>query len=216
MIFGIGGKKGSGKDTLADLFVENGFEKVNFADSLKEICSEVFSHPIQEYYSRQKDLAYSAPLFLQKSHVLHFLDKLSRIVPISAGVDEICISKHEGTSFDSHRKLLQYMGTSVARGDIDDKIWIKEFLNRIEGKNRIVCADARFSNERRLIKSINGKNILVKRPIQNEDSHVSENDLGEDTDYDIIFNNIGTLSEFKCDFSMWKSLVLRNMEFYET
>lgn len=42
MIIGISGKRGSGKDTLADLLVKRGFTKVSFAAPLKEHVRNFF------------------------------------------------------------------------------------------------------------------------------------------------------------------------------
>ena len=43
MIIGLTGKKQHGKDTVADVLVENGFLKLSFADPLKKICQQLFS-----------------------------------------------------------------------------------------------------------------------------------------------------------------------------
>jgi hypothetical protein len=42
MIIGIAGKSKSGKDTLADFFVQKGFVKVAFADEPKRICQSLW------------------------------------------------------------------------------------------------------------------------------------------------------------------------------
>ena len=41
-IIGICGSAGSGKDTLAQQLIQNGYEKIAFADTLKDILSVVF------------------------------------------------------------------------------------------------------------------------------------------------------------------------------
>jgi adenylate kinase family enzyme len=44
MIIGIFGKKGHGKDTIADYLVENyNFHKLSYAEPIKKICKEIFS-----------------------------------------------------------------------------------------------------------------------------------------------------------------------------
>ncbi len=44
MIIGIFGKKGHGKDTIADYLVDNyNFHKLSYAEPIKKICREIMS-----------------------------------------------------------------------------------------------------------------------------------------------------------------------------
>jgi hypothetical protein len=42
MIIGLTGQKGAGKDTVADVLVEQGFLKISIADPLKQVCQAIF------------------------------------------------------------------------------------------------------------------------------------------------------------------------------
>jgi len=42
-VVGISGKKRSGKDTMADVFVEEGFERHAFAEPIKDACRTIFN-----------------------------------------------------------------------------------------------------------------------------------------------------------------------------
>lgn len=214
MILGISGKKRAGKDTLADLFVKKDFEKINLADKLKAICAKVFNIDLEEFYNEHKDLPYNAPLFLTEKHLCDFLDEINKIKPIKAGTDEFVLLKHVNTKFSSHRNLLQYMGTDIARKCIYDDIWLIAFKQVIKDKPKVVCADARFANERSLIKDLDGVNILVKKDVGvfSKDSHESENDLGTEEEYDTIFDNNGSMSELTCSFSLWYDFIFKTRE----
>ena len=49
--------------------------------------------------------------------------------------------------------------------------------------------------------------MLVKRPeLSNTSSHISENQLGEDHDYDVIVNNLTTVAAMQSEISMWYTI----------
>ena len=57
MIIGICGKKGSGKDTLADILVkEFDFVKYNFGDDIKKIAKILFNFDEEQLYGDKKDV----------------------------------------------------------------------------------------------------------------------------------------------------------------
>lgn len=56
MIIGLGYRKGSGKDTVADFLVEDfGFVKIHFADALKRGVKEIFGFDNQQLYGSQEE-----------------------------------------------------------------------------------------------------------------------------------------------------------------
>lgn len=56
MIIGLGYKKGSGKDTVADFLVRNhGFTKLSFADPLKAAAREIFGFDQEQLYGSKKE-----------------------------------------------------------------------------------------------------------------------------------------------------------------
>ena len=57
MIIGIIGKKGSGKDTIADYLVKNhGFIKFAFADKVKEVCKAMFNMTDKDFTENNKEV----------------------------------------------------------------------------------------------------------------------------------------------------------------
>jgi len=56
MIIGIGGKKRSGKDTIADFLIkEYGFIKYGFAEPIKEIAKIIFGFDEEQLYGTKKE-----------------------------------------------------------------------------------------------------------------------------------------------------------------
>ena len=57
MIIGLAGKKGSGKDTIADYLCEQyGFIKYGFGDPIKEIGRIMFDFTTEQLYGSEKEL----------------------------------------------------------------------------------------------------------------------------------------------------------------
>lgn len=55
MIIGITGKKGAGKDTVADILTEYGFVKKSFAQPLKESLRIMFNFSDEQLYGEKKE-----------------------------------------------------------------------------------------------------------------------------------------------------------------
>ena len=55
-LVGVAGKKGSGKDTIGAYLVERyGFQRMSFADSLKEACAQLFDFDDEQLYGDEKE-----------------------------------------------------------------------------------------------------------------------------------------------------------------
>jgi len=94
--------------------------------------------------------------------------------------------------------MLQYIGTEVIRGCIDDNIFLKLADKKISSIGEsVVISDVRFKVERDWARSKGALMCLIKRPSKvSVDSHISENDLGEENEYNTIMTNDGTLVLF--------------------
>ena len=155
MIFGICGKKGSGKDYYAKNIL---FPKLNineptiilgFADFLK-------------LYALSENLFTFDELFIEKS--------------------------------EKSRNWMQYYGTDVKR-IMDPTYWIKIMENTIKihqerGIKNFIITDVRFLNEIDWIHKKNGKIYkIINENMINNDTHISENELNNFVDFDVIIIN---------------------------
>lgn len=199
MIIGIAGKKGSGKDTLAELFVANGFKRYAFADHLRDAASKIFKIDIKYFQDPDlKDKPFrKKKLFRGYRNTPIRMDLKTRIdfVNYFKNNYDFNLMNHlevfHGAEFAAPRDILQFIGTTVCRGLIGDDFHIQYVFRQIEEDyaKHYVISDARFANERAEIEKAGGINILVQRPKTKSDSHVSENQLGAPEDYFYVVDN---------------------------
>lgn len=139
-IIGITGLKGSGKDTIGDIICKNfDFQKVAFADKLKDIVSVLFDWD-------RKMLSGFTPE-----------DRAIREQP-----DEFWSKKFEKEF--TPRMALQKIGTEVMRNNLDKSIWVYCLERKLINENsNFVITDVRFRNEIEMIKRLGGTIIRVER-----------------------------------------------------
>jgi hypothetical protein len=151
-IIGITGKKFNGKDTLGIYLSKYGYQRMAFADPLKEVIKNIFNFNDAQLYGEDKER----------------IDENWKISPRSA-------MQFIGTDLFRHQmnKLMP---------DIGNEIWIKVIKRQIEDiwkqnpNQKIVLTDLRFPNEINLIKELNGIIIRVKRKIDDTYSSI-DNDF---------------------------------------
>lgn len=142
MIIGLVGFIGSGKDTVAKQFVEQGCVKDSFAAPLKDLCAAVFGWPRELL---EGDTVESREF--RETPDMFWTRKL--------GIDNF-----------TPRLALQLVGTDVLRNHFSQDIWLNSLEYRIRKANHtrcVVISDARFKNELELIKEMNGYVIWVRR-----------------------------------------------------
>lgn len=204
MIIGIDGYAGAGKDTVADIFVREGFKKVAFADALRESVSHSFCLDINIFLDRDlKDEDFSKPFVLTPQSLCEFCEYLG----FENKTDEVVL-KFQHTEIRSPRNLLQFAGTEIGRETLDSSIWLNNYLNKIQGLDKVVTPDARFSNERELIKSLEGKVFWIEREglIQTE-NHISGTDKWPLDKYDVLVYNNDREVCLHHELALWWSLV---------
>jgi hypothetical protein len=187
MIIGICGLIGSGKGTAADLLANShGFEKVSFADSLKDAVAAVFGWP---RYMLEGDTAESRAW--REEVDLWWANRL--------GIPGL-----------TPRWVLQYWGTEVLRRGFHDDIWVASIEHKLRDTSRnYVIPDTRFPNEIDMIKQNGGCVWLVKRgpdpewfqlyqshKIIPQDIHASEWAWALSA-FDTIINNAGTMFDLE-------------------
>ena len=143
MIIGITGFIGSGKDTVAQMFVERGAVKDSFAAPLKDLCSSVFGW---DRDMLEGDTVESRDF--RETPDLYWTRKL--------GIDNF-----------TPRLALQLVGTDIMRTHFNQSIWLDSLEYRIRKNSSIdqlvVISDCRFKNELDLIKQLGGTVIHVLR-----------------------------------------------------
>lgn len=144
MIIGLCGLIGSGKDTAANILVNNhGFTKTSFAAILKDITAKIFS------WDRE---------------ALEGATDESR--KWRETKDEWWSKKF---GFDvTPRLILQKIGTEAMRNHIHDSIWVsaleKSLLTRYKTED-IVVSDVRFPNEITMILKMDGRVWEISRGV---------------------------------------------------
>ena len=141
MIIGICGLIGSGKGTVADILIEqHNFNKISFADALKDGASAMFGWP---------------------RHLLEGDSEESRAwreVPDQFWTSEV------GKTI-TPRYVLQLLGTECMREGFFDNIWVSIVKKQLLANptNNYVIPDVRFPNEKSMIKQLGGKLWHVRR-----------------------------------------------------
>ena len=136
----INGTIGSGKDTFSQVFIDNGFHRISFAETLKDAVSAIFGWD-REMLEGTTDEARK----------------------IREQPDEYWSSKLE---FDvTPRWVLQNLGTDVLRKHFHDNIWVFAAENKIRNleHDRVIITDCRFPNELKMVRENSGTIIEVQR-----------------------------------------------------
>ena len=186
MIIGLCGLIGSGKGTVADVLVEQGYEKISFADKLKDGVASVFN------WDRQ---------------MLEGDTDESR--EWRETIDTFWTQETGRTI--TPRLVLQEYGTDCMRKGFYDGIWVsltKQHILQNPNKNFII-PDVRFPNEIKMIKEIGGKVWRVQRGIDPvwfrmyQDIGVEPKDVHEsewrwaNAGYTLTIHNNGTMDELR-------------------
>jgi hypothetical protein len=213
MIVSLSGVKFSGKDTVAEgLIRSHGFKRIGLADKLKDICAEVFDiERLHMDIPELKEVPLVSPREISITRIDHLLRTIARDgfeFDYEKTFTEVC-KNFQGKNLTSIRDVLQTIGTDVCRAYIKDDIWLAYVHDRIKNTNdNIVITDARFANERSFLLELGAVLILVKRPnFESGGSHISENQLGLEEDYDVVINNASTITAVQSDIALWYTLV---------
>lgn len=140
MIIGLSGFAGSGKGTIADFLVANGYTKISFADKLKDACSTIFE------WDREMLEGITTESRKWREEVDEWWAK-------RLGIEDFC-----------PRLALQWMGTEAGRNVFGEEIWCAALEKYIlEHPGDYVIPDVRFANEVKLVRSMRGTTLRVRR-----------------------------------------------------
>ena len=191
MIIGMCGLIGTGKDTVADILVNNyNFIKVSFADKLKDGVATVFSWD-REMLEGTTD---ESRTWREQKDEFWSRETNEHITP---------------------RLVLQMFGTDCMRNGFYNGIWVsivKQQIINNPNKN-FVIPDVRFPNEAKMIKEVNGEVwricrgpdpqwfiSYVKDNIVPTDVHESEWQWAK-LDFDCVIHNNDTIIDLKYQVS---------------
>jgi hypothetical protein len=211
MIIAFSGVKFAGKDTAAEGLIRSyGFKRIGLADRLKDICSHVFSICRKDMDDpSKKETAFEEPISINSEHIRDLLDLLrfdGFLFDMESTCRDIC-KNFIGKILTSIRDMLQTVGTDICRTYIQDDIWLCYIKSLITPAHNYVITDARFENERDYLKDLGAILILVIRDgLDSNSSHISENQLGKEEDYDVIIRNNTTVHEVQSSIALWYSL----------
>jgi len=190
-IIGITGKKFSGKDTLGNYFVEKyGFEKIAYADTLKEAVRVIFDFDDEQLYGNKKEI----------------LDDFWKITPRQA-------LQFIGTDlFRNHiHELIP---------DIKKDIWIWVVKRKIASQlkknpnKKFVITDIRFPDELQAVKDLGGITIKIQRDNISCDAHESEI-LIDNLETEYVFVNNKTKDDlYKCVIDVLNTKKFNFIYFY--
>jgi len=218
MIIGIIGRKGAGKDTVATMIQESlkaknlKMERRQIAFNLKKACAALVDKSISELENNQtKNAIYQKPLVLDCDSVLSFLNHFGISSEKSANIYEYLKDLNFSKTINSHRELLQFMGTNILRNLVGENVHIDSVSNSVPDSDVLyIVTDVRFENEASSLKKLSDKVLLLglHRDGVEMDNHPSESGIealiSKHADF-TIFNN-GSLSDLNSKIS---SLVKR-------
>src|SRR6478736_5437524 len=127
MIICLSGQKRVGKDTAADVLINQfNFEKFSLAQPIRELCSVVFQIPLEVFTDdNTKEKLFAYPVILTEAYLGHIIELVENDWGFS--VDEVAkagMMKQLGAEFIHPRQILQIVGTEVLRNNIDKDIFL--------------------------------------------------------------------------------------------
>lgn len=170
-VIGVNGYARSGKDTIANILVEQcGFKRMAFADKLREALYELNPFVVHE---RGHDYA-----------------------TVQWVIDMYGWDGYKETEWGPEiRRLLQRMGTEVGRNILGENIWVDAVLNDLDDQGKYVFTDCRFENEAESVTNLWGRVWRVDRPgVGPANDHISEIGL-DDWNFDVRINNAGSIED---------------------
>lgn len=139
-IIAINGTIGSGKDTFSQVFIDAGFHRVSFAETLKDAVSAIFGWDREMLEGSTEESRK-----IREMPDPYWSAKMDRPV--------------------TPRWVLQNFGTDVCRKYFHDNIWVFSAENKIRNidTDKVIITDCRFPNEIKMIRENNGIIVEVQR-----------------------------------------------------
>ncbi len=202
MIIGISGQAGSGKDTCADIFVQEfNFVKIAFADPVKRICREVFDFSDNQLWGPSQTRSEPDTRYLRNNGEYLTPRHALQTIGTSGGRDcyEDIWAEH---AIKTANKLLDANRTK-SRALYNPKWGITYDTLAVCPYEGAIISDVRFRNEIDALRNSNALVFRVVRPgagLNGEAAkHVSESEMKElpDSLFDEVIVNDGTIEDLR-------------------
>lgn len=193
VLIGLTGYAGAGKDEAAKALIADGFERVAFADAVRDALLALNPFVYVTSWDRI-DMDTDQANVPMNRVLLEHGDGFDFLGSVVKGLGWEAAKK----IYDV-RRLLQRMGTEAGREIHGQDCWVAIAERKIraaihEGKS-VVVTDVRFPNEAALIHSLGGRVYRVVRPgVGPRNAHVSETAI-DDAQVDGTIDNDGTLQD---------------------
>lgn len=168
----VSGKKRAGKDTVAQMIVEQlddsySISRLSFAEPMKYIIASTFDVALEDLED-YKNFPKLYPVMVMHSEL---------VKPFELSTDM--------------RKILQRFGTEAMKKQFGDDVWSELLYKKIHSDITVV-SDWRFKSELEFLKKQKGVKVITVRVNRVgqvvHDEHISEKDL-EDVETDFTLNN---------------------------
>ncbi len=170
-LIGLTGRKGSGKDTMAQILTDRGYENLKFAGALKGMISFLL-----RYQGVDEET----------------IDRM-----VEGDLKEVPTPYLQGKT---PRWAMQSLGTEWGRELIGDSLWVDATMTRAATFERVVITDMRFPNECQAVVDADGASIRIN-PVgvdqDTSDLHESEAHI-DHLPVDHVFDNDKSLGIEAC------------------
>ncbi len=171
VLIGLLGKKGSGKDTVADHLVHsNGYTKMAFAEPLKDACKTLFNFSEEQLYGDLKE-----------------------VIDDNWGVSPRTVLQFVGTDL-----IRKQMGSIMPQ--IGEKFWVHglkvRYMNGLSKDPNFKCivSDVRFQDEADMVMELGGIVVKLERDAVAADEHISEKGI-DTVRHNVLIKNNGTIKK---------------------
>lgn len=216
-VVGLGGLKGSGKDTVADYLVKNyGFVKMGMSDPLHEAMLKLDPQIYVSHHEFGDESMFEALNYhAEDSETADRFTSLSFGWFVTyTGLTE-ALGYTKAKEIKAYREALQKFGTDVVRDIIDKEAWTRLAGRRINeitstGKH-VVMTGIRFENELKLMTKLDAATLYVVRPQATQDKHASEKNL-KLSDFQYQIANTMSLDHLYATVDKWADSTLPHIE----
>lgn len=193
MILGLTGYARSGKDSVGQILVDNGYRRLAFADGVRDALYVLNPIVRVETVKEFEDDGNMCWGFGAERQIKTLRTQTARVQDIVKAFGwEVA-----KTQFAEVRELLQRMGTEVGRDLFGENVWVNRVAAQIVSEQNYVITDVRFPNEAAWLKEVGGRLIRIIRPgVEAVNTHVSDAGIDQLIPDEWIDNN-GTLDQLQ-------------------